>query len=142
MLEISSDAQDVAAAMRSVGDSLRSGELIGAAVEPLTERWATELSARAVGAQDQRAIVDGATALVEKASLLLEASASTVPLSGGLVPATQGGAVEFGSTHPGLPAPAGGGRIAVPTARELGEQYVELADTALETAYRDAVGDS
>lgn len=138
MLELSSDAQDVAAAMRAVDGTLRSGELVGAAVEPLVQSWAAGLAARAAGPQDQAALVDGASALVDAGSLVLEAAAGA-PLSGGLVPATQGAAVEFGSTHRGLPAPNPAGRVIMPTARELGDQVVTVTDTALEEAYREAV---
>lgn len=135
----SPDAEEVAGALRDVDAQLQSGELLGAAAAPLTAQWPAALGARAVGRQDVRAIVEGATALVDGGSLVLEASASPVALSGGLVPAVQGGAVEFGSNHPGLPARAPGGRVAIPAARELGDRYTEVTDAALEAAYGAAV---
>jgi hypothetical protein len=140
MIEVSSDAQDVATAMSAVDDDLRSGDLVGAAVQPLADVWGSELAGRVSGPQDQRALVDGAVGLVEQGSLVLDAAAG-VPLSGGLVPSDQGAAVEFGSDRPGLPTRTPEGRVVIPAARALGEQFVTLADEAITDAYQEAVGD-
>jgi hypothetical protein len=140
MIGASSDVQDVATAMRAVDDDLRSGDLVGAAVQPLADAWGSELAGRVSGPQDQRALVDGAVGLVEQGSLVLDAAAG-VPLSGGLVPSEQGAAVEFGSDRPGLPARTAEGRIVMPAARAFGEQFVTLADYTITDAYQEAVGD-
>lgn len=142
ILSSSPAAAEAAEAIHAVDAQLNSGELLGAAAAPLVSEWLPAVSARAGGRQDQRAIVDGATALVDGASLVLESSASTVALSGGLVPAVQGGAIEFGGNHPGLPSRAPSGRVAVPAGRELGDRYLEVTDAALEAGYGAAVGDT
>lgn len=123
--------------------------------------WTPALERRASTTLDRRVILKGARVAVGTSGFTVKAATSRKALSGGLIPANQWPAVEFGArrrkaTFPstsrkgrrymvtrtinrGLPGRVPHGRIAFDAASEIGTKLVGSFVTSIVTTYQESV---